>query len=129
MNLIAKKIEYCKSPCDEDGDGYTARSCGGNDCRDDIYEIPRRDPLSGMLLPENLERICSNGLDEDCDDLTDGVDPDCNSSGGGYITNYGQYCYADYLVTTTWISYDGGESWNYLSESWDFIGISCGPSW
>jgi hypothetical protein len=103
-----------------------------------------------MFLQETAGRICENTLDDDCDGLTDyEEDPSCNGleptptptppcdcddcdlgcpPGGGeesYPQNYSYYCYSSYMVTTSWISYDNGESWHYLSETWEYIGTTC----
>ncbi len=51
---------------DCDGDHYPDASCGGGDCDD-------ADP---MVNPGAGE-ICTGGIDDDCDGLTDVVDPDC----------------------------------------------------
>ena len=135
------------SVCDKDGDEYTAQSCGGNDCNDDVAFIPLRDHSTGMFLQETPGRICENGEDDDCDGLRDyEEDPSCNGQptptptpcpcddcdlgcppGGGneYPTNYSYYCYSSYMVTTYWISYDNGETWSYLLETWDYVGTTC----
>lgn len=135
------------SVCDEDADGYTAQSCGGNDCNDEVAFIPLRDPSTGMFLQETAGRICENGEDDDCDGLRDyEEDPSCNGQptptptpcpcddcdlgcppGGGneYPTNYSYYCYSSYMVTTYWISYDNGQTWSYLLETWDYVGSYC----
>lgn len=46
--------------CDMDGDGYDSLSCDGNDCDD-------TDPL---INPGMME-ICGDGIDNDCNALTD----------------------------------------------------------
>ena len=51
---------------DDDGDGYDDEACGGDDCDD-------ADPA---VNPGELE-TCDNGIDDDCDGLTDLDDPDC----------------------------------------------------
>jgi hypothetical protein len=56
-------------PCttDEDGDGYIARSCGGPDCDDTRSDV---NPAA--------DEVCDDGIDNDCDGLTDGQDSeDC----------------------------------------------------
>ena len=51
---------------DCDGDHYPDASCGGGDCDD---ADPTVNPGAG--------EICTGGIDDDCDGLTDVVDPDC----------------------------------------------------
>lgn len=51
---------------DCDGDHYPDEACGGSDCDD-------ADPL----INPAAEEICSNDIDDDCDGLVDGDDPDC----------------------------------------------------
>jgi hypothetical protein len=58
-------------PCpDADGDGYQAASCGGTDCNDSDDDIH-----------PNGEENCSDGVDNDCNGLTDGDD---TCACGGY---------------------------------------------
>jgi len=54
--------------CDADGDGYYDEACEGKDCDD-------TDPA---VNPDAAE-VCTGGVDDDCDDLVDGDDPDCMS--------------------------------------------------
>ena len=72
--IMAEVMEglYLGSCTDLDGDGYgdpTAASCDsfGRDCDDG-------DP---NVHPDAIEEVCDNGLDDDCDGLTDGQDTDC----------------------------------------------------
>jgi len=51
---------------DADQDGYTAQSCGGDDCEDDSYDVH----------PNAIE-ICDDGMDNDCDGATDALDLAC----------------------------------------------------
>ena len=51
---------------DLDGDGYADEACGGDDCDD-----------SDAAVNPEAEEICDNTLDDDCDGLVDGDDPDC----------------------------------------------------
>jgi hypothetical protein len=51
---------------DGDMDGAAARSCGGADCDDSTAD----------RAPGNTE-ICDNGIDDDCNNRVDGLDPAC----------------------------------------------------
>ena len=57
---------------DEDGDGFVAQACGGQDCDDD--------PMYGAASNPTATEIC-DGLDNDCDGNYDDVDLD----GDGHI--------------------------------------------
>ncbi len=59
-------------PLDNDGDGALAESCGGSDCQDG-------DPTITPLTPENQDSpgLCSDGIDNDCDQLVDSADSSC----------------------------------------------------
>ena len=52
-----------------DGDGHRDESCGGDDCDD-------TDPAVNPAADE----VCDSGIDDDCDGLVDGNDPDCPAS-------------------------------------------------
>jgi HJR/Mrr/RecB family endonuclease len=58
---------------DGDGDGYTSRACGGDDC-DDI----RTDVNPGA------REVCNAGVDDDCDSRADGDDGACMPCAAGY---------------------------------------------
>jgi len=70
---------------DDDGDGYIDAACGGDDCDDD-------DPAAYPGAPDDCDgrdqscdgtdgypEICTGGVDEDCDGLTDLDDPECST--------------------------------------------------
>ncbi|MCU0234317.1 MAG: trypsin-like peptidase domain-containing protein, partial [Thermoanaerobaculales bacterium] len=52
---------------DDDGDGFIAVACGGDDCDD-------ADPS----VNPGADEVCDNGIDDDCDLAIDGEDPDCS---------------------------------------------------
>lgn len=70
---------------DEDLDGYSPFDCNpdgdyagmGGDCNDDPTD-------GGGLQNPGLGELCGNGIDDDCNGLTDGEDPDVNT-----------FCYRD----------------------------------
>ena len=62
---------------DEDGDGYLAEACGGDDCLDSdpdvnpgVYEAFPGDPA------------CSDGIDNNCNGYMDTEDAGCVEAGG-----------------------------------------------
>lgn len=61
-------------PCDVDGDGHLAMSCGGDDCDD-------QNPLVHPKRHEGPpgDATCSDQLDNDCDSSTDLEDTECRS--------------------------------------------------
>jgi len=61
------------SPLDADGDGFSPEECGGNDC-DDTNSAVYPGAFEGSGLPDS----CTDGVDNDCDGLTDMEDPLCN---------------------------------------------------
>ena len=66
---IGKSIGYAVSlpGCpDDDGDGSYEESCGGWDCDD-----------SDPAIHPRVEEICDNGIDDNCNGLTDGEDWEC----------------------------------------------------
>ena len=74
FGLLGASPAWAVDPCDMDGDGSIAISCGGADCDDND---PNR-------FPGNAEACDAFDVDEDCDPLTfGGVDSD----GDGFISD------------------------------------------
>ena len=66
----------CSESDDYDEDGHVSQTCGGDDC----------DDLRAQVHPGAAES-CENGIDDDCDGLTDYEDTDCpclDNDGDGY---------------------------------------------
>jgi hypothetical protein len=59
-------------PLDEDGDGFPTMACGYTDCDDGSTAIN-----PGVFEGPNGAGVCGDGLDNDCDGMTDGDDPTC----------------------------------------------------
>lgn len=71
-------LRPCDTCPDDDGDGYTAESCGGSDCNDG----------DASVHPGGRE-FCGDGLDNDCDHKVDCADETClndcaDRDGDGY---------------------------------------------
>ena len=60
------------TPLDADGDTYVSDACGSTDCDDTNPAVNRGTPEGPPGDPS-----CSDALDNDCDGLIDGEDPDC----------------------------------------------------
>ena len=83
--LIDIEDPDCESACaDSDGDGFFAIGPGcpeGDDCDD-----------SNATINPGADEICEDDMDNDCDDLVDSDDPECqgdciDSDGDGYFSN------------------------------------------
>ena len=59
-------------PLDQDGDGFVADNCGGDDCDDSRAEVN-----PGVFESAFGQAACLDGLDNDCDTLIDQSDPGC----------------------------------------------------
>ena len=76
---------------DEDGDGVVevddncmgASNPGQEDLDNDTVGPPCDCDDSDPDVSPGAEELCSNGVDDDCDGLVDGDDPDCASGGWG----------------------------------------------
>ncbi len=127
----------CDAQCDKDGDEHYSEACGGDDCNDECVLCY---PGVGRRENEGLSPNCSDGDDNDCDDLIDCADPDCAEDescpgeipppptpvGGGGPTYYSNpYCYSEYAVYEWYISYDGGETWSYFYTEYEYVGSYC----
>ena len=60
-------------PLDADGDGYVGDGCGGDDCEDALQEIH-----PGASEGPPGDPSCGDGLDNDCDGLTDAEEVGCH---------------------------------------------------
>jgi hypothetical protein len=84
------------SACDRDGDGYFSALCLGDDCDDTRSDVH-------PLAIEN----CTDGVDNDCNGLTDMADPFCDPTACSppapptVIAGDGEYR-ADWRETTDW---------------------------
>ncbi len=96
-------------PKDADSDGYIDENCGGDDCNDDVaainpgaFEGPAGDP------------VCSDGVDNNCNQLSDAQDPGCNTCGDdsdcddGNVCNGTETCSAGSCVAGTALNCDSG---------------------
>jgi len=70
----------CTTNCDNDNDGVEGLQCGGADCND-----------FNVFVNPNLPEVCDDGLDNDCNGLTDGDDPVCGTN----CSPVGAACSAD----------------------------------
>lgn len=81
------------APKDADGDGVVDQVCGGTDC----------DDTSAQAKP-GLTEVCNDGLDNDCDGLTDAEQDVCTGTGGtkvGLPCSYHTDCYPE-AVCAVW---------------------------
>jgi parallel beta-helix repeat protein len=92
------KINDCDRPTADDGEDETwlgdPTNCGTGECAStgelDCVGGVQVDTCEAGSPPEDPEVSCSDGLDNDCDGLTDGDDPDCappacvDNDGDGY---------------------------------------------
>ena len=116
----------CPECADKDGDGFIPQSCEGLDCVDD----PSVNPNAANINP-GVAEDCTTQEDDDCNGFPNCIDSACNGNsacnvGGGSNYNY-QQCYDYYLVTTYYRCIEG--YCEYLYETWDYIGTSCGVSY
>ena len=97
-------------PADADGDGYIAEACGGQDCDDSaaavnpgVFEGPDGDPK------------CTDGVDNNCNDLTDAEEAACNSCidnadcDDDNVCNGAEICDGGTCVAGTPLDCDDGE--------------------
>jgi Putative metal-binding motif len=67
---------------DPDGDGFIASCDSSLNCGAGLKYCDCN-PNNAGVYPGAAER-CGNGIDDDCDGLIDGLDPNCAVCGGGY---------------------------------------------
>lgn len=101
-----------------------------SDCQDPTCQ--QAGQQGGFCQP--TPEICDDDglVDEDLDGFPNCNDSDCNEDphcqigggGGGGEQTYTYYsCYGYYAVTTYY--YFNGETYTYLYETWDYIGMAC----
>ena len=71
---------------DVDEDGFPAAACGGTDCDDTTKSVA-----------PNLDENCSDGVDNDCNQLIDGADPFCDMPSVPQECNFHKECEAHQL--------------------------------
>jgi len=72
MNDICSGGSCGGEPLDADDDGHVPEACGGDDCDDSNATVN-----PGIFEGPFGEELCSDGLDNDCDGLTDEDDNGC----------------------------------------------------
>ena len=72
---------------DADGDGHASAACGGPDCNDGDKNIN-----PGRFEGPKGSALCSDGIDNDCDGLTDSAAPGCQSCAADATCNDGNAC-------------------------------------
>jgi len=77
----------------------------------------------GCVPTEDPEVSCSDGVDNDCDGLTDGDDPDCQTpvecpSGSIDFSSYGLTSYADQNYSDNYNILDSGDTLQLLDNTW-----------
>ena len=69
----------CSADCqDVDADGHADQSCGGDDCLD-----------TDAAVHPGADEICDDGVDNDCNGLSDADDPVCPDDGDGGVGDGG----------------------------------------
>ena len=83
------RVRVLGRPCpyDGDGDGYLPGACGGDDCDDSDGNIN-----PGVFEGPQGAAACDDGVDNDCDGLTDLDDPACSLCTQDYDCDDGAFC-------------------------------------
>ena len=99
----------CVACADADGDGYPDMACDGSDCDDADANV---NPAA--------EENCNNGIDDDCDDMTDLGDGDCGCVDHDQ-DGYGENCPAGFDCDDSIASVNPGaeELCNYVDDDCD----------
>ncbi len=73
--------QFCTEVYDKDGDGHYATDgrCGGDDCNDDPNDPNAANIYGGR--EENSQALCSDSIDNDCDNVADCIDDSCKAAG------------------------------------------------
>jgi hypothetical protein len=87
MNDQCVSGECTGEDVDADGDGHQPEACGGGDC-DDANENINPDVFEG---PQGAD-VCGDGIDNDCDGLTDDDDPACSQCTQDSDCDDGAFC-------------------------------------
>ncbi len=71
----------------------------------------------------SFPEVCDDGVDNDCDGVTDGDDPDC---GGGGTTACGDYAHVDFAADGAgWLtSGDQSWAWSAADAAWTAVGAA-----
>ncbi len=87
MNDACRDGTCSGAPLDGDGDSFVSDACGGNDCNDGSAGIN-----PGVFEGPEGAAICQDGVDNDCDGLTDVDDDTCKQCTGDADCDDGDRC-------------------------------------
>ena len=89
----------------------------------DLDGIPNRcDCAPGdELVASSFPEVCDDGVDNDCDGLTDGTDTDCGGNGSAACAEYDAVDFGG--GAAGWLA-SGDQSWAFGSGAWSAIGAN-----